>query len=93
MIYVDPMKRTGKTWGAHGQYASSCHLFTNSSIEELHIFAEKIGLKKNWFQDHRLLSHYDLTPGRRRKAIEAGAKEVSDSELRDLIWKKIMDKR
>ena len=92
MIYVDPMRRNARSWGYYRQYTSSCHLFTDGDLEELHVFAHRIGLRREWFQNHRLLSHYDLTSGRRRKAIEAGAKEVSHSEFQDMI-RKIMGKR
>lgn len=58
----------------------SCHLTTDGNIEELHAFAAKIGMKREWFQEHRLLPHYDLTPKRRAAAIAAGAVEVSARE-------------
>jgi hypothetical protein len=50
----------------------SCHL-TADTLKELHIFAELVGLKRSWFQDHKLCPHYDLTPRRRAKAVELGA--------------------
>ena len=35
-----------KNW----KYDKSCHLFSdNDNIEELHKFAQKIGLRKGWF--------------------------------------------
>lgn len=51
----------------------SCHLTVDGPIEALHAFAAKIGLKRAWFQEHRLMPHYDLTPRRRAAALEAGA--------------------
>lgn len=50
----------------------SCHLSADT-IEELHSFAARLGLKRAWFQDHKLLPHYDLTPARRKRALELGA--------------------
>jgi hypothetical protein len=49
------------------------HLTTDQSVDELHSFAARIGLRREWFQDHPLHPHYDLTSSRRLKAIEAGA--------------------
>ena len=49
----------------------SCHL-TADTTEELHEMADKIGLKRSWFQDGRH-PHYDLAKSRRTRAIRAGA--------------------
>lgn len=46
-------------------------------IAALHDFAKKIGLKRAWFQDHKLVPHYDLTPGRHSQALAHGAVLVS----------------
>ena len=60
-------------------------MFTDSpDIEELHQFAERIGMKRAWFQPHRVAPHYDLTPRRRAQALLAGAVEVSRREAHDL---------
>ena len=40
--------------------------------EELHAMAEKIGVKRKWFQDHRI-PHYDVCQNKRVKAIANGA--------------------
>lgn len=37
--------------------------------------AKGIGLLKEWFQDNRMLKHYDLTPGKRAVAVLRGAIE------------------
>lgn len=54
--------------------AGSCHLSADSA-EELHAFAAKIGMKRAWFQDHRLLPHYDLIASKRALAVALGAIE------------------
>jgi hypothetical protein len=54
--------RTGHRW---------CHLIADAE-DELHRFAASIGLKRAWCQG----DHYDLTPGRRARAVKAGAVEV-----------------
>lgn len=55
----------------------SCHLTTYGDIESLHEFAKRIGMKREWFQDHPLAPHYDLSPARREAALSAGAFFVS----------------
>lgn len=74
-IYVDPLMSHG--WMMYGRPVKNCHLFTDAvDLAELHEFAEKIGMKRKWFQGDASVPHYDLTPGRREKAIAAGAIEV-----------------
>jgi len=53
--------------------SGSCHLTTTGPLDELHAFAKRLGLKHQWFQDHALAPHYDLTPRRRQAAIRLGA--------------------
>ena len=59
--------RTGHRWS---------HLW-GDDLDELHTLAAAIGLKYKWFQDDPLLSHYDVTPSMRARAIRAGAKEMN----------------
>ena len=73
--YVDDLQEThiqvslGK-W----PYREFCHL-TADTIRELHDMAERIGLKREWFQPHRSYPHYDLTKNKRTQAVKAGAIE------------------
>ena len=53
-----------------------CHMWADT-LEELHAMAEKLGLKRAWFQNRESLPHYDLVPSKRKKAIQLGAKEIS----------------
>lgn len=81
-IYVDELcawpdqPKHGRAAIHFGNGKRSCHLTTDGTIEELHAFAAKIGMKRAWFQDHVLLPHYDLTPGKRDDALDAGAEEM-----------------
>jgi hypothetical protein len=50
----------------------SAHLTTDGPLAELHAFAARIGLRRAWFQD-RSTPHYDLSPGKRELALDAGA--------------------
>lgn len=56
----------------------SAHL-TADTLEELHAFARRIGLKRAWFQDKRV-PHYDLSPGKRELALKHGAVFVPGRE-------------
>jgi len=58
----------------------SCHLAADT-LEELHTFARRLGLRRSWFQDHPVLAHYDLTPGRRAAAVALGAVELEGKEM------------
>lgn len=51
-----------------------CHMWADEpNCVELHDVAQKIGLKRAWFQGN----HYDLTPARRALAVRAGAIEAT----------------
>ena len=73
MILVDRLRR----------YPSGywCHMVTDSSPEELHDFALRLGLRRERFQQHQRLPHYDLRPEMREKALALGAEAVSSKEL------------
>lgn len=76
-VFVDPNFEwpRSKAW----PYGSVSHMYADSP-EELHQMARRIGLKRVWCSDFtqpgsRLL-HYDLSPKKRSRAIEAGAQAV-----------------
>lgn len=82
MIYIDRFYHRGKLCG---------HLFTDSSFEELHLFAASIGLHREWFQGDKKVPHYDIIGEQTRvRAIKAGAipcgrKQVLIKGLRQTI--------
>ena len=47
----------------------SCHLICDGDLNELHAFAEKIGMKYRWFQPHSSIPHYDLVESKREQAV------------------------
>lgn len=62
-------------------YSDGVHLMTDGPLEELHEFAERIGMKRSWFQDLRH-KHYDLMSDKTRKAaIKHGATFVDSKTL------------
>ena len=71
-VYVDTL--TPCLPNKHWPWRTSCHLYADELIE-LHEFAERLGLKRAWFQNRRWFPHYDLTGGKRRQAVAAGAIE------------------
>jgi hypothetical protein len=60
-----------------------CHMVADT-VAELHAMADKIGMRRAWFQP--LSSpHYDVCKSRRAQAISFGAIEVSRRELAAII--------
>ena len=64
-IYVDDARISwrGKHW---------CHLVADT-VEELHEFASRLGLRTDWFQRKTLYPHYDVTMSVRERALKLGA--------------------
>lgn len=83
-VYVDQVGYVtpNKNW----KWDKACHMYADTE-EELHEFAASIGLKREWFQDHWSLPHYDLTPNMRRKAISAGATSTNRRHLVEFMNK------
>lgn len=63
--------RTGHRW-AHLSSTPDDAVFA-----ELHAFADRIGMRRAWFQD----DHYDLSPVKRAMAVKLGATEVTRMEM------------
>lgn len=90
-IYVDELVQSGAA-GAYGSVRAEqvgarhghrwCHLFADAAdCPELHAFARKIGMRRDWFQG----DHYDLVPTKRSRAVQLGAVEV-DHRAAVAIW-------
>lgn len=87
-IYVDDERRypdhmikgRAKRWGNRW-----CHMWTDQDDpEELHLMIEKLGLKREYYQDHHnnpKFHHYDLTPPKRTHAILLGAQQTSTADF------------
>ena len=48
---------------------------------ELHAMAKRLGLRREWFQQHPRLPHYDIVPSKRTLALSLGAKAVDRSQV------------
>lgn len=53
------------------------HLVSDESFDELHTFAERLGIPRRAFQG----DHYDVPSDYRERALELGAHAVSSREL------------
>ncbi len=54
-----------------------CHLVSDASYDELHEFADGVGIHRRAFQG----DHYDIPEDRRAGVVDAGAIEVPSREL------------
>lgn len=79
MILVDSIR----IYDTPLRYKGWSHMVSDTSEEELHAFAARLGLKRSWFQSRPKASaaHYDLTPTKRALAVKLGAVEVTSKEL------------
>jgi hypothetical protein len=84
-VYVDDLMACipNKNW----RWTESCHLIADS-LDELHDFAKRIGVKRAWFQSDSRLPHYDLNKNRRAMAVKMGVTEIDRrqfvSKMREL---------
>lgn len=70
MILIDrPLWRwRGRRWS---------HLVSDTTLDELHDFAARLGLRREWFQG----DHYDLPDDRFDEAVTLGATPIGSREL------------
>ncbi len=61
------------------RHKSWSHMVSTVGVDELHAMADRLGLKRSWFQTGSF-NHYDITPPKRLMAIRFGAVSV-DSRL------------
>lgn len=88
-VYVDNFRAPARVGGIRGRWS---HL-TADMPEELHAFAERIGLRREWFQATCKFGrcpavdgvcahfHYDVVDAKRNAAIAAGAKAIDIREM------------
>jgi hypothetical protein len=91
MVYVDkPFYWPGKIVSRARKFGSRwCHLWCDpGEEEELHKFARRLGLKREYYQIHRIVNHYDLVFSKRQLAILMGAKP-----MRMIRWLKLRKER
>lgn len=66
-----------------------CHMLADT-LPELHDMAQKIGMKRSWFQNSNI-PHYDLSLSKRKLAVQNGAIEIDRKKTVELIryWRAI----
>lgn len=75
-VYIDQYPE----WlGVSAKWKGGGHLF-GTDLEELHAFALRIGLRREWYQDDRF-PHYDCTLRMRYRAVMAGAVRVAAGQI------------
>lgn len=86
-VYVDGLKPIvqNDNW----KWDSACHMVADSE-EELLDFAERLGLKRSWFQ-RGPYPHFDLTRAKRLQAVRLGARSISRAELMQVLNKNKRD--
>lgn len=63
-------------------YTDGIHLISDTGMQELYEFGEKLGFKREWVHHTPGRPHFDLmTEEVLRKAIQAGAKRVGRREF------------
>lgn len=93
-VYVDDVRIKASV----GRYTdrSWCHLLTDDpTMVELHALAQRIGLRRAWYQPPKMYrlgmpvcwwrGHYDVTEAKRREAVRAGAVEIGMSEWSEMV--------
>jgi Protein of unknown function (DUF4031) len=83
-VYVDLLPAGWGKWSGGG------HMLAND-LDALHAMADRIGLKRAWFQGDKTFAHYDLTASKRRLAREAGAIDIELGELPDDVLMRAKD--
>ena len=78
MVYVDTMRATfGRMVMAH---------MIADTHDELIAMADKIGVDVKWIQRRgHAYEHFDITLGRKKLAIQFGAKEITQREMLKII--------
>lgn len=61
-----------------------CHMLADTE-KELHEMADKIGIKRKWYQANASTPHYDICKAKRILAVENGAIEVGRKEMVNII--------
>ncbi len=77
-VYVDPLMSTEPS--TRWPFTKACHMIADS-LDDLHRFAGRLGLRREWFQENSTLPHYDLTANKRKLAVRLGAREITFHEI------------
>lgn len=80
-VYVDDMR------APFGRMIM-CHMIADTKKELLRM-ADTIGVGKHWIQkEGQWDEHFDIALSKRKRAVEAGAKEINQRELVTILRKR-----
>lgn len=82
-VYVDDFRVPARVGRINARWS---HL-TADTQAELHEFAQRLGLRREWFQTGEFPGHwhYDVTDGKRAQAIQLGAQPIKWIELPEIV--------
>ena len=80
-VYVDDWQQPARV----GRYSARWSHLTADTVEELHTFAARLGLRRAWYQDSGHRWHYDVTESKRGQAITLGARPIGWRDLAALV--------
>lgn len=81
MVYID-------NFNAPFGRMTMCHLIADTT-EELLDMVDKIGVQRKWIQyPNTYNEHFDICLGKKKKAIELGAKEITSREYAEFCNKR-----
>jgi hypothetical protein len=95
-VYVDNANIPATVREGGKSYRSSWSHLTADTVEELHAFAERLKLRREWFQGRckRIPEpygqpchhwHYDVTAAKRTEAIRLGAQPIDIRQLGEIV--------
>ncbi|MGW4954567.1 DUF4031 domain-containing protein [Streptomyces parvulus] len=85
-VYVDGITDYGDVAKRNGLRTTLWAHLVADTVEELHTFAARIGLRRTWFQNaDNYRWHYDVTPAKRAAAVAAGAVEIDRRKLTEIM--------
>jgi hypothetical protein len=68
-----------------------CHMIADT-LAELHEMADRIGVKRKWFQEGKALPHYDICQSKRALALKYGSLIIDRKQLVERIRKHRLQK-
>jgi hypothetical protein len=84
-VYVDDALIPAEVRNGPTRHNSRWSHLMADTLEELHAFARQLGMRPEWFQDHPRHPHYDLTEGKRYRALHLGARSIDHRELPEAL--------